>query len=101
MKYSILSAAVIAALALSACEKTVVTPPASTTPPAVVTVPGPKETVTKETVIQPAPTPPVVVAPGPAGPPGAPGAEGPKGDPGRPGRPGGDTVVIVPPPEKR
>ena len=99
MKYSILSAVVLAAFALSACEKkeTIINPPS---PPAVVTVPGPsKETITKETVIQSAP--PAVAVPGPAGPPGEPGAAGPKGDPGRPGKPGGDTIVIVPPAEKK
>jgi hypothetical protein len=90
MKYSMLSLAVLAGVALSACEKkeTIVQPAA---PPAVVTVP----------------TPVPVPVPGPAGPPGA---EGPKGEPGKmgaegpkgePGKSGGDTVVIVPPAEKK
>ncbi len=87
MKYSTLSLAIVAAAILSACEKkeTIVQPaiiqPAP--PPAVVTVP--------------APTPVPVPVPGPAGPPGAPGAEGPKGEPGK----SGDTIVIVPPAEKK
>ena len=97
MKYSTVSVAVLAVFALNACDKreTIVQP---ASPPAVVTVPGPKETITKETIIQPAPPPAVVTVPGPAGPPGAPGpagTEGPKGEP------GGGTVVIVPAPEKR
>ena len=88
MKHLMLSAAaVVLALGLSACERevrtsesrTVVNPPQA---PAVV-----KE---KETVVEKA-TP----VPGPAGPAGP---EGPKGDP---GKPGGDTVVIVPPAQKK
>lgn len=66
MKYSILIAA-LAALSLTACEKTVNNnPPAEA--PAAVAVPGPQ---------------------GPAGEPGAPGT------PGEPGKPG-DTVVVAP-----
>ena len=42
MKYSILLAALIATLGLTACEKTTVNPPAAVVPaPAVVVVPGP------------------------------------------------------------
>lgn len=82
MNYSMLSAAMVAALALSACEK-------------------------RETVIQqptPAPAAPArapavvpVPVPGPQGPSGPSGAPGAQGKQGEPGRPGGDTVVIVPP----
>ena len=88
MKHLMLSAAaVVLALGLSACERevrtsetrTVVNPPQA---PAVV-----KE---KETVVEKA-TP----VPGPAGPAGP---EGPKGEP---GKPGGDTVVVVPPAQKK
>lgn len=88
MKHLMLSAAaIVLALGLSACERevktsetrTVVNPPQA---PAVV-----KE---KETVVEKA-TP----VPGPAGPAGP---EGPKGEP---GKPGGDTVVIVPPAQKK
>lgn len=80
MKYTTISAALLLALGLSACEKTVVTPPQSPAP---------------------APAPTVVPVPVPVpGPPGAPGPEGAKGEP---GKPGGSTVVIVPPaePEKK
>jgi len=90
MRYGTVSAAVLMALAFSACEKkeTVVQQP--------VPVPGPKETVVvpgpKETIVQPVPVP---GPQGPSGPAGAPGPEGAKGDKGDPGRPGG-TVVIVP-----
>lgn len=94
MKYSIMFSAVVAALALSGCER-----PTIVTPPAVITVP----------------------VPGPAGPTGATGstgstgATGSTGDTGAPGytgatgstgdtgaqgqrgRTGGDTVIIVPP----
>ena len=87
MKNSLLvSTAVLAALGLAACEKTVVQP----TP-----VPVPS---TSSTVVVPTPVP------GPPGAPGAPGPEGMPGTPGKDGRPGsGNTVVIVPPaePEKR
>jgi len=71
MKNLILPVALLGALALSACERTVVTPPnaAVVTPPAVIN------------------TNPV---PGPAGPPG------PQGASGAPGKPG-DTVVNVAP----
>ena len=91
MRHLMLSAAaIVLALGMSACERevrttesrTVVQPPQS---PAVV-----KE---KETVVEKA-----VPVPGPAGPAGP---EGPKGDQGKAGRPGGDTVVIVPPAEKK
>ncbi|SFU80388.1 hypothetical protein [Pseudoduganella namucuonensis] len=71
MKLPILLAAV-AALALTACEKT---------------------TVNNPPVVDPAPAPAVVPVPvpvpGPAGPPGAPGAPGEAGKP-------GDTVIVVP-----
>ena len=72
MKHSILFSALIATLALAACDRpTVVNNP----PPAPVAVPVP------------------VPVPGPAGPAGE------KGAPGTPGAPGGDstTVIVVPP----
>lgn len=71
-----LTAALLAAMALTACEKK----------PVVVTVPA---------------APVVVPVPGPAGPPGAPGApgsEGSQGATGATGKPGdGTTVIVVPP----
>lgn len=74
MKYSALFVA-LAVLGLSACEKTVVTPP-----------PAPAAD---------SPAPVVVpVVPGPPGPAGAPGAPG---EPGPQGNTGGDTIVVVPP----
>ena len=94
MKRLMLSAAAIAlALGLSACERevrttesrTVVQPPSS-----------PQVVKEKETVVEKA-----VPVPGPAGPAGPAGPEGPQGEPGKTGKPGGDTVVIVPPAEKR
>jgi len=80
MKITSLLAALLAVVALSACEKTTVNPPSTVVTPAVevpVAVPGPAV--------------PVPV-PGPAGAPGAPGADGAKGEPGKPG----DTVIVVP-----
>jgi hypothetical protein len=80
MKITSLLAALLAVVALSACEKTTVNPPATVVTPTVevpVAVPGPAV--------------PVPV-PGPAGAPGAPGADGAKGEPGKPG----DTVIVVP-----
>lgn len=93
MKYSIVVSAVLAAMALSACDKpTVVVPP-----PAVITVP----------------------VPGPAGPTGATGATGESGSTsstgstgatgstgdtgatGERGKTGGDTVIVVPPTPQR
>ena len=94
MKRLMLSAAAIAlALGLSACERevrttesrTVVQPPSS-----------PQVVKEKETVVEKS-----VPVPGPAGPAGPAGPEGPKGDQGKSGKPGGDTVVIVPPAEKK
>jgi len=88
MRHLMLSAAtIVLALGMSACERdvrttesrTVVQPPQS-----------PQVVKEKETVVEKA-TP----VPGPAGPAGP---EGPKGDP---GKPGGDTVVIVPPAQKK
>ena len=70
MKILIVPVALIGALALSACERTVVTPPNA----AVIT------------------TPPAVIATTP-GPSGSPGPQGPSGSPGKPG----DTVVNVVP----
>ena len=81
MNHSMLIPALLLAVSTVACDKpTVVNVP--TSPPAVVTTPGPA---------------------GPAGPqgstgtpgqPGSPGYDGSKGDP---GRPGGTTVIVVPP----
>jgi hypothetical protein len=74
-----LTAALLTAMALVACDKQ----------PVVVTVPAP---------------PVAVPVPGPAGPPGAPGApgasgiEGSQGVPGATGKPGEGTTVIVMPP---
>ena len=82
MRLSIITAALFIALAVSACEK-------------------------KETTVIPVPTP------GPRGPAGAPAPEGQKGEPGTPGAPGpegqkgtpgkpsGDTIIIVPPADKK
>ena len=92
MKYSIVFSAVLMALALSACDR----PTTVVTPPAVITVP----------------------VPGPAGPTGATGATGytgatgstgdagatgttgDTGATGERGKTGGDTVVIVPAPQR-
>ena len=71
MKKSLLLAALIVTFGLAACEKTVVTPPA---------------------------TAPVVVVPGPAGPAGATGATGSTGATGETGADckQGDTGIVVP-----
>jgi len=98
MKYSILLAALLATLGLTACERTVVTPT-----PAVVTVPGPAgpagETgstgATGAAVGVPGPTG-ATGATGAAGDSGATGATGDKGDAGKTGKTGGDTVIVVP-----
>lgn len=78
MKYSNLAVALLAAIGLSACERTVVTPPVSSPSPAPVVVPVP------------------VAVPGPPGPEGKPGAEGTPGPQGDPGK-SRDTIVIIPP----
>ncbi len=75
MKIWILPIAFLGAVAVSGCERTVVTPPSNT---AVVPVPS---------------TTTVVPVPGPAG---APGPQGTSGTPGAPGK-SGDTIVVVPP----
>ena len=87
----IISMAFLLALALSACEKTTTVTPAQVAPSP---VPGPA---------------------GPSGAPGTPGAQGATGSPGdtgasgstgntgetgERGKTGGDTIVVVPPPEK-
>lgn len=80
MKLTSLMAAMLAVLALSACEKTTVNPAPTVVTPTVevpVAVPGPAI---------------AVPVPGPAGPAGSPGMDGAKGDPGKPG----DTVIVVP-----
>ena len=80
MRYLIVVAAVLSAMALSACERT---PAAAPLPPVVVTVPGPA---------------------GPQGAPGTPaekgatGATGTTGAEGAKGEPGGGTIVVVPEP---
>ena len=82
MKNLTLTFAVIAVLALSACDK-----------PTVVNVPEERD----ETVVVPVPVP----VPGPAGEKGEPGEAGKPGDEGVKGEPGesGDTTIIIPPPE--
>lgn len=72
MKYSILLAALLATLGLTACEKTVVTPAAVVPGPAGATGASGSTGMTGST--------------------GATGAEGNKGEPGKTG----DTVVVVP-----
>jgi hypothetical protein len=73
MKTTILLA-LLAAIGLTACEKTVTNNP----PPA--------------TVEKPVPVP----VPGPPGPEGAKGEPGTPGQPGEPGKPGGTTIVVPP-----
>ena len=88
MRHLMLSAAAIAlALGLSACEREVRTVESKT----VIQPTSPQVVKEKETVVEKA-------VPGPAGPAGPAGPEGPKGDQ---GKTGGDTVVIVPPAEKK
>lgn len=87
MKTTIL-AALLAIAGLTACEKTTVNPPSSTT-------------VVTPTVEVPSAAPaPVIVqgAPGEPGAPGASGATGASGAEGQKGEPGktGDTVIVVP-----
>jgi hypothetical protein len=75
--------AMFAVIGLTACEKTTVNPPATTT-------------VVTPTVETPVAVPgPAVAVPGPAGAPGAPGAPGADGKAGEPGK-AGDTVIVVP-----
>lgn len=78
MKLWILPVALMGAVAISACERTVVTPP-------------------NAAVVTPAPSTTVVPVPVPV--PGSPGPQGATGAPGAPGKPGepGNTVVVVPP----
>jgi hypothetical protein len=116
MKYPLLLAALVGTLALSACERTVVAPPA-----AVVTVPGPAgpagATGASGTDGAKGATGAGVGIPGPTGAtgatgatgstgfegaPGATGATGATGNTGNTGRTGqtGDTVVIVPAPAR-
>ena len=83
MKNSIIFLTLFSGLILTACDR-------------------PAADKTKETVIVPVPTAPVVVpmpVPGPAGAPGPAGQSGDKGVKGDPGKTGGDTVIIVPPTE--
>ena len=78
MNRSMLIAALLAALALAACDRPVVV----NTPPAPVAVPGPTG-------------PPD--ATGNQGSPGAPAYEGSKGEPATPGTGTGTTVIVTPP----
>lgn len=87
MKYSIVFSTVVLAVALSACEKTTVIPPA-----AVVTVPGPAGPTgatgsTGSTGLT-----------GSTGETGAAGSAGNTGATGERGKTGGDTVIVVPAP---
>ncbi|HTL26577.1 MAG TPA: hypothetical protein VL280_08185 [Burkholderiales bacterium] len=92
MRHLMLSAAtIVLALGMSACEREVRTVESKTVVQPTQPAPVVKE---KETVVEKA-------VPGPAGPAGPAGPEGPKGDQGKAGKPGGDTVVIVPPAEKK
>ena len=95
MKHLMLSAAtIVLALGLSACEREVRTSESRTVvqPPSPPQVVKEKETVVEKSVPGPA---------GPAGPAGPTGPQGDKGDTGKTGKPGGDTVVIVPPAQKK
>ena len=74
---STLLIAMLAVIGLTACEKTTVNPPSSTT----VVAP----TVEKQVAVP-------VAVPGPAGAPGATGATGAAGEPGK----AGDTIVVLP-----
>ena len=80
MKNSIIFLTLFSGLILTACDR-------------------PAADKTKETVIVPVPTAPVVVPMPVPGPAGAPGPAGKSGDKGDPGKSGGDTVIIVPPAE--
>ena len=98
MRHLMLSAAaIVLALGVSACEREVRTTESRTVvqPPQSPQVVKEKETVVEKSV--PGPAGPA----GPAGPSGPEGAKGDKGDTGKPGKPGGDTVVIVPPAQKK
>ena len=80
MKNSIIFLTLFSGLILTACDR-------------------PAADKTKETVVVPVPTAPVVVPMPVPGPAGAPGPAGKSGDKGDPGKTGGDTVIIVPPAE--
>ena len=80
MKNSIIFLTLFSGLILTACDR-------------------PAADKTKETVIVPVPTAPMVVPMPVPGPAGAPGPAGKSGDKGDPGKTGGDTVIIVPPAE--
>jgi hypothetical protein len=92
MRHLMLSAAtIVLAFGLAACERETRTVESRT----VVQPPQPGQVVKeKETVVEKS-------TPGPAGPAGPAGPEGAKGDKGDPGKPGGDTVVVVPPAQKK
>lgn len=86
MKMTTLLAAMVAVVALTACERTTVNPAPTVVTPTVevpVAVPGPAV---------------AVPVPGPAGAPGAPGASGAPGEKGAAGDTGktGDTLIVVP-----
>jgi hypothetical protein len=88
MKYSILFSALLAALALSACDR----PTVVTTPPAVVTVPGPAGPAGATGATGATGAQAEKGATGATGDTGATGNTGATGEPGK----GGSTVVIVP-----
>ena len=91
MKSTIL-VAMLAIIGLTACEKTTVNPPASTT---VVTPTVEKQVAVPVAVPGPAGAPGATGAPGAEGTAGAPGATGEAGKAGEPGK-AGDTVIVVP-----
>lgn len=95
MKYSLLIAALVTTLGLSACEKTTVNNPAPTT----MAVPGPAGATgaTGATGYEGAKG--ATGASGTEGAQGATGATGTEGAKGDAGKTGGDTVVIVPAPK--
>ena len=84
MRYLLAVAAVVSALALSACERQPATAPA---PPVIVTVPGPAGPQGAQG------------APAEKGATGATGATGMTGAEGAKGEQGGGTIVVVPAPE--
>jgi hypothetical protein len=93
MKYSVVVAAALCSLALSACDRPTVVVPAAA--PAVVAVPGPAGPA------GPQGAPAEKGEPGATGAPGSPGMMGADGAKGEKGRAGGDTIVVVPAPAPR
>lgn len=86
MKFSIVASAVVMALALSACDR-----PTVVTPAAVIAVPGPAGATGATGASG---------ATGATGYTGATGSTGDTGATGEKGKTGGDTVVIVPSPQR-